>query len=593
MNLSEVQIKAILDSFVEIYGEENRTNIDSKIRNCLILLCGYKPVEELNKIRTTINQKYLEEFLGQVKSKTDLSDNDIKLLFENDMFKKYSLIETFGSNAQETIDTEPKNRIQQFQTKQISKDREKFYNISDIKNISPQLADELSQLYIKYSSLAKKELLQLSLNYEMNKEKIAEHQFLEDVNFDLSFYDFDEQQHNGVQPNFILNDDGEIILYPIINFSTVKKKVEAMFGTEDYFDVLLIHELNHIIGMHLLEYRGKSNYQLQMGILISDTGKNTTKYYFSSMIDEIFNQKVAKEVTKKLHSKGIYLIDNPVKSRIEDTSLYEMGEILLVDFFGDYFEKLLKIYVSGEGLEELYEEIGLENVKELGVLIEEFLKKSNEDELSNADTKYYQDRSKDIYDKISGKNEKEKLVEAVKILDLNNLESITEEKIKQAYNSILNKYVYCIKDLNVKNELVKQLNEYLEFALSNISKINVLDNSTTNLYVSNMYGVKKSNVILELNNKNLEIINSLMTSLYNSGFSFTEIIIFLNSIEYGLVTPKIAYKIVEIYGDEFYRYLISINEVEEGNVEKRNEIISNMEAIVLGVNSQKLKNKEL
>lgn len=591
MNLSEVQLKAIIDSFVEIYGEENRTNIDSKIRNCLILLCGYKPVEELNKIRTTINQKYLEEFLGQVKSKTDLSDNDIKLLFENDMFKKYSLIETFGSNAQEIIDTEPKNRIQQFQTKQISKDREEFYNISDIKNISPQLADELSQLYIKYSSLAKKELLQLSLNYEMNKEKIAEHQFLEDVNFDLSFYDFDEQQHNGVQPNFILNDDGETILYPIINFSTVKKKVEAIFGTEDYFDVLLIHELNHIIGMHLLEYRGKSNYQLQMGILISDTGNNTTKYYFSSMIDEIFNQKVAKEVTKKLHSKGIYLIDNPVKSRIEDTSLYEMGEILLVDFFGDYFEKLLKIYVSGEGLEELYEEIGLENVKELGVLIEEFLKKSNEDELSNAENKYYQDRSKDIYDKISGKNEKEKLVEAVKILDLNNLESITKEKIKQAYNLILNKYVHCIKDLNVKNELVKQLNEYLEFALSNISKINDLDNSTTYLYVSNMYGVKKSNVILELNNKNLEIINSLMTSLYNSGFSFTEIIIFLNSIEYGLVTPKIAYKIVEIYGDEFYRYLISINEVEEGNVEKRNEIISNMEAIVLGVNSQKLKSK--
>lgn len=591
MNLSEVQIKAIVDSFVEIYGEENRTNIDSKIRNCLILLCGYKPVEELNKIRTTINQKYLEEFLGQVKSKTDLSDNDIKLLFENDMFKKYSLIETFGSNAQEIIDTEPKNRIQQFQTKQISKDREEFYNISDIKNISPQLADELSQLYIKYSSLAKKELLQLSLNYEMNKEKIAEHQFLEDVNFDLSFYDFDEQQHNGVQPNFILNDDGEIILYPIINFSTVKKKVEAMFGTEDYFDVLLIHELNHIIGMHLLEYRGKSNYQLQMGILISDTGNNTTKYYFSSMIDEIFNQKVAKEVTKKLHSKGIYLIDNPVKSRIEDTSLYEMGEILLVDFFGDYFEKLLKIYVSGEGLEELYEEIGLENVKELGVLIEEFLKKSNEDELSNAENKYYQDRSKDIYDKISGKNKKEKLVEAVKILDLNNLESITEEKIKLAYNLILNKYVYCINDLNVKNELVKQLNEYLEFALSNISKINVLDNSSTNLYVSNMYGVKKRNVILELNNKNLEIINSLITSLYNSGFSFTEIMIFLNSIEYGLVTPKIAYKIVEIYGDEFYRYLISINEVEEENVEKRNEIISNMEAIVLGVNSQKLKNK--
>lgn len=591
MILNEVQIKAIIDSFVEIYGEENRTNIDSKIRNCLILLCEYKPVEELNKIRTTINQKYLEEFLGQVKSKTDLSDNDIKLLFENDMFKKYSLIETFSSNAQEIIDTEPKNRIQQIQTKQILKDREEFYNISDIKNISPQLADELSQLYIKYSSLAKKELLQLSLNYEMNKEKIAEHQFLEDVNFDLSFYDFEEQQHNGVQPNFILNDDGETILYPIITFSTVKKKIEAMFGTEDYFDVLLIHELNHIIGMHLLEYKGRSNYQLQMGILISDTGKNTTKYYFSSMIDEIFNQKVAKEVTKKLHSKGIYLIDNPIKSRIEDTSLYEMGEILLVDFFEDYFEKLLKIYVSGEGLEELYEEIGLENVKELGVLIEDFLKKSNEDELSNAENKYYQDRSKDIYDKISGKYEKEKLIEAVKILDLNNLESITEEKIKQAYNSILNKYVHCIKDLNVKNELVKQLNEYLEFALSNISKINDLDNSSTNLYVSNMYGVKKSNVILELNNKNLEIINSLMTSLYNSGFSFTEIIIFLNSIEYGLVTPKIAYKIVEIYGDEFYRHLILINEVAEENVEKRNEIISNMEAIVLGVNSQKSMNK--
>lgn len=591
MTLSDVQIKAIIDSFVEIYGEENRTVIDSKIKNCLILLCGYKPIEELNKIRTTINQKCLKEFLQQVKSTTDLSDKDIILLFENDMFKKYSLIETFGSNAQEIIETEPKNRMQQFQTKQILKAREEFYNMSDTKDILPELADELSELYIKYSSLAKKELLQLSLNYEENKEKITGHQFLEDVNFDLSFYDFEEQQHNGVQPNFILNKDGNPVLYPIVNFSTVKRKMEAMFGAEDYFDVLLIHELNHIIGMHLLDYNGKSNYQLQMGLTIIDTGKNTTKYYFASMLDEIFNQKVAKEVTKKLHSKGIYLIDNPNKSRIEDTSLYEMGEFLLVDFFSDYFDKLLQIYASGEGLEELYQEIGSENVKELGLLIEEFLKKSNEDELSDTENKYYQEHSKEIYDKISGKNEKEKLVEAVKVLDLNNLECITEDDIKQAYNAILNKYVHSIKDLNIKNELVKQLNEYLEFALSNVSKMNNLDNSSTNLYIANMYDVKKSNVILELNNKNPEIINSLITSLYNSEFSFTEIMIFLNSIEYGLVTPKIAYKIVEIYGDEFYQGLISINEVEENDVEKRNQIINNMEAIVVGGNSPKPKNK--
>lgn len=591
MTLSEVQIKVIIDSFVEIYGEENRTIINNKIKNCLILLCGYKPIEELNKTRTTINQKYLKEFLQQAKSTTDLSNKDISLLFENDMFKKYSLIETFGSNAQEIIDTEPKNRMQQFQAKQILKDRESFYSVSEAKVILPELADELSELYIKYSSLAKKELLQLSLNYEENKEKIAGHQFLEDVNFDLSFYDFEEQQHNGVQPNFIFNNDGKPVLYPIVNFSTVKRRMETMFGAEDYFDVLLIHELNHIIGMHLLDYNGKSNYQLQMGLTIIDTGKNTTKYYFASMLDEIFNQKVAKEVTKKLHSKGIYLIDNPNKSRIEDTSLYEMGEFLLVDFFSDYFDKLLQIYASGEGLEELYQEIGSENVKELGLLIEEFLKKSNEDELSDTENKYYQERSKEIYDKISGKNEKEKLVETVKVLDLNNLESITEGDIKQAYNSILNKYVHSIKDLNIKNELVKQLNEYLEFALSNVSKMNNLDNSSTNLYVANMYDVKKSNVILELNNKNPEIINSLITSLYNSEFSFTEIMIFLNSIEYGLVTPKIAYKIVEIYGDEFYQGLISINEVEENDVEKRNQIINNMEAIVVGGNSSKPKNK--
>ena len=276
MTLSEVQIKAIIDSFVEIYGEENRTIIDNKIKNCLILLCGYKPIEELNKIRTTINQKYLKEFLQQVKSTTDLSNKDISLLFENDMFKKYSLIETFGSNAQEIIDTEPKNRMQQFQAKQILKDRESFYSVSEAKVILPELADELSELYIKYSSLAKKELLQLSLNYEENKGNIAGHQFLEDVNFDLSFYDFEDQQHNGVQPNFVLNSDGETVLYPIVSFSTVKRKMEAMFGAEDYFDVLLIHELNHIIGMHLLDYKGKSNYQLQMGILISDTEK---KYY--------------------------------------------------------------------------------------------------------------------------------------------------------------------------------------------------------------------------------------------------------------------------------------------------------------------------
>ena len=141
-------------------------------------------------------------------------------------------------------------------------------------------------------------------------------------------------------------------------------------------------------------------------------------------------------------------------------------------------------------------------------------------------------------------------------MDLNNLQSITEEEIKQAYNSILNKYVHSIKDLNIKNELVKQLNEYLEFALSNVLKMNNLDNSSTNLYVANMYDVKKSNVILELNNKNPEIINSLITSLYNSEFSFTEIMIRIINITAIITETAISLKpsdtvpVIEFSADE-------------------------------------------
>ena len=585
MTFDEKTLNAIIDCFVSVYGEKHRKIIAEKINNCLILLCGYKSSEERKVIKNRINQKYLIIFTEKIKKIINLSYKESIFLFGDNLFESNDMIGVFSSTSQKIMDMEAKSRAAQSNKRQILQTRNEFYSLFS-KTISPDIADKLIKLYDETINQAKKEFFNEAINYEENKTKLDNYAFLEKPLFNRNFYDFENQQHNGVQPNFIKDQNGNIKLFPIINFSIVKNSMANIFGSPDYFDVLLIHEINHIIGMHLLSYENSDNYTIQMGLIESCKGDNKTKYHYMDYIDEVFNQSVAKKVTKLLHSKGIYLIDDPNKSQIEDSSLYEMGEFLLKGFFELFYNDILELYNSPGGLDKFYSKIDVTELTFLGKLLHEYLKRSNILDIKDSENLEYEKRAKEIMDRIKHNSKKDKIYEVVSLLDLNDLNDITPEKIKFAYEETLNIFNE-LDNLELKNKIHFVLLESLKYALENIEEIKSIQGITTNKTNAEMYGIQKIEIFKTLNKKNPLILNTIVTNLEASGISVNNIIKTIHSLEYGLVIPGVMRKLIELFGENTYLTLMKFNETEQNDYETRETLCSQLEnSIVSILNSQ-------
>lgn len=580
MIFNKDEITELIECFVSVYGEKHRKIITDKINNCLILLCGYKNQKEIEKNKININAKYIELLRERISTIIDLSNTDMTFLFGDTIFKNDDLIGAFSSTAQKIVESDKKTSAVRLNTKSILAVRDEFSKISS-KNISPAMADDLIKIYDEIVKQANSELFFSTINFDENKTKLSKYDFLETPVFSLESYDFEEQQHNGVQPNFIKDKDGNIMLFPIINFSIVKNKLSQIFGSPDYFDVLLIHEINHVIGMHLLKYIDKGNYEIQMGLIVSNAGNNTTKYYYMEYIDEVFNQYIAKKVTNLLHSKGIYLLDNPKNSQVNDSSLYEMSEFLLEDFFSMFYDELCDIYASGCNLKKFYSNIDTNELKALGSLIKEYLQKLNIQDISEQENIKYAQKVKEITTRIEQSSYKEKIYELVQLLDLNDLENLTPEIIKSSFDSIMKKLNIVNSDSEISKKMKEVLLVSLNYALNNIELIKKTKGINTNDTSAKMYKMQRVELLESLNKKNPLILNTIIIELEKTGLDISKIIKFLNSLEYGLIYPETARKIIEIFGDNFYKSLIELQETEQTNFNKLALILEQLENDVL------------
>jgi hypothetical protein len=580
MIINQKNINELIECFIAVYGEEYRSKITEKINNCLILLCGYKSLEERKVIKNDINKKYMLILSEKVREIIDLTDQEISFLFGNNIFENNDLIGAFSSTSQKIIDRKPKTKIAQINTNGILKVRNEFLKVSS-RSLTITDADKLVELYDQIVNQAKLDYFANSVNYEENKSKLEEYNFLETPMFDLEFYDFEDQKHNRVQINFIKDSNGNTKLFPIITFSTVKNSIARMFDSSDYFDILLIHEINHIIGMHLLDYKDKSNYKAQMGLVETDAGNNRTKYYYMNYIDEVFNQSVAKKVTNLLHNKGIYLIDDPEKSQVNDSSLYEMGEFLLKDFFAMFYGDFLNLYASGGELEKFYSKVDTYELQLLGSLISEYLNRPDILDITDSENLEYEKRAKKIVESIRKNLEKDKIHEVVMLLDLNDLNSITPEKIKEAYEKVA-------KKLNITSDasgVIKKANiillESLNYALNNIDDIKNIEGISTNKSNAEMYNLKKTDIFNILNERNPAILFTIITELEKSGIDIKDIIRTINSLEYGLFIPNVIRKLEELFGEEVYQTLTEFTEVDPNDYEKISVLCEQLENYII------------
>lgn len=577
MQFNKETTKEIINSFVEIYGENYRIDISNKINNCLILLCGYKDTNKLKNIYNDINQKYRKLLYDKISNLIKLSENDFEYLFGNNILSESSQIMAFGSSSQYIINKTPKTKANEINTKEIIKVRNTFYNNSNINEITTDLADKLIEIYDEINNQAKKDFKTNSLNFEENQQILNQMNFLEKPNFNIEFYNFEEKEHNEIQPNFIKNKDGNIQLYPIISFQTVKKRIDQVFNSPDYFDILLIHEINHAIGMNLKEYRNYEDYTIQMGMTIFDSGKNTTQFYKEIMIDEIFNQRIAKKITNSLHKKGFYLIDNPTKSKVEDSSLYEMAEFIIDDFLGIFEKKLLSIYITGTGLKKFYEEAGIENVNELGELVNEYLNNPDILDVTEEINQKYRTKADIILNRIKDKIKNKgrtKLINdlntALCILDINDLKNLNETTVLSAYESIILKYGLDNNNNDCLNQIKQSIVNSYKLIINNLDVVKNENSIETNSKQEKLYGIKKTKIFGNDNIISKKSTHILITKLFENNVSPTDIIVYLNLLEHGLATGTGIRKMIGSFGEDICTILFDIS---KSNDETFNENI--------------------
>jgi hypothetical protein len=150
---------------------------------------------------------------------------------------------------------------------------------------------------------------------------------------------------------------------------------------EARLDANIIHELNHVFELNLVNVDGMScEFICGWDIIESNFGKTPEevkslepriekrKY---ELFNEIINELIAQGICELMHNDGVTVFDEPDNSRYERTTSYEDYLFLVKDFFAEFKEPILESRRNGN-IEIIFNEVGKENFDELNSLIIEF-----------------------------------------------------------------------------------------------------------------------------------------------------------------------------------------------------------------------------
>lgn len=223
----------------------------------------------------------------------------------------------------------------------------------------------------------KKELNELLLNeyykstseYKTNRERIEEKGLLiKDDGYDANAY-FNDSTF--VNPNLTLV-NGEYALSPIVCINN---------NIEEYLDVSVIHELNHVFELDFIkEEKGICEFVCGWDALedslnstpeeIQSLQKRTKKREYE-LFNEIINELIAQEITTNMHNNGVYIFNNESNAKIKGGTSYENTLFLVRDFYKIYKNEILLSRRTGN-MQVLFDKVGKENFDALNELFHEF-----------------------------------------------------------------------------------------------------------------------------------------------------------------------------------------------------------------------------
>ncbi|MCI8309304.1 MAG: hypothetical protein HFJ45_03680 [Clostridia bacterium] len=369
-NLQEVirDLDSKRDAFLEEHKQEfmeneKNTKIESTLRK-----------NYTSMLLTEIISSLPEQFQIRIKQENELDQNldySLKKFGLYDSLLGISPIEYFSSeyndvlrNSKEDFKIEmvKEGRIEFFKINGIDlgDDYEEYMNNPNVLSIIPEQAviDKIANLRKEYCEKYQIEVIKNTGSYQEDLKKISNLGCLEEV------YAPDAVYNNMiyVSSSIVERPDGTIEDLPMVFLPGMLNN-----GTwENCADVAIIHEIGHAIEEELVQsengsYLHKTGFEF-LGIdLKSDEHKeslekpNQVKREYETL-NESIHQQLSIEVTDILHSKGIFIMDSPDKSRTKGSMpSYERAFRVISPFFNEYRQLIVDSMLSEKSFKEFQE----------------------------------------------------------------------------------------------------------------------------------------------------------------------------------------------------------------------------------------------
>lgn len=364
------------------------------------LLSSYEQIVEQEKTRkNNIEKELMLQLITQLKDNLDPKELEKIMKMPNEsritayQFPKICAVVGFSVSANSDIeafsqendnklksgrdyqkDSIKYSRIRYFRAFGIDlgDDYDKYQSDSNCRAIWPtqELVERIVSLKSKFKKMEKASYYSGIPNYLQNRKRIDELGLInKDDGLDIDAY---ENKGTHVCPN--LRQVGtDYILHPILFIN--------LYIMPEYMDVSLIHELNHVIELHLQGvdsngYTCLCGYDIVYSELVNDSGENNNsdeeeEKRSYELFNEIINELIAQEITTSMHENGLYIFNTESSAKIRGGTNYEKFKFLVHDFFMTYKKEIIASRRNGN-ISIIFDKIGKENFESLNQLFHIF-----------------------------------------------------------------------------------------------------------------------------------------------------------------------------------------------------------------------------
>ena len=363
-------------------------------------------LKKCNELRIELSKKYLKKLIQELKDKLPKEEylkieeeyNIIiksytnKDIISNEIYLNKELLassyESFNKESNQIINNNDyrkeyieKERILYFKKIGINlgDNYHSYISNNEILSLYPNedIVEIFSQIRKKLYIEMRDEYYKSLPEYINHREKINKLElFDKDDGYDTLAY---ENNQTMIVPNIkLINNVYEIFTLVLI----------CLDNDDGFIDSYIIHELNHVLEVYLLNFDG-INYEMSSGWeIFKDSicdSPNIEEIYLKEsetrrkyeLFNEIINELISQEITEILFETNNYIFNTKEYAEYQGTN-YELSRFLVDEFYQTYKKEIIESRHNGN-INIIYDTIGKENFDKLNDLINIFYQSFPED----------------------------------------------------------------------------------------------------------------------------------------------------------------------------------------------------------------------